>query len=254
MHFFLRMTSQSCTAASEWPKTFVAKLKADIQPKFKCSERVVRYGLVQFHLSRPIKNDLANAKVYLQVNKPAQESWTIPLATFCWTTYAVLVLNNYKAFKFYGKNCLEVGEPTLAALLIKLHAMTQECSPEHWFLFCKRSKAGAHEKATWTACRSALSAIPNVADGDNCRCQQHCLSLFPPQLNPSTLAGATIAGCQWCDDDRLCSPAPSYRGYFTRNMKPPWLIMSALQNDEGGQNKDLISTIFCAVLVLHYRQ
>ena len=52
-------------------QTFAATLKADIPPKIKSFEdyeRVMRYVLVQFHLSHPIRNDLADAKVYLQAD------------------------------------------------------------------------------------------------------------------------------------------------------------------------------------------
>jgi hypothetical protein len=44
--------------------TFAATLKPDVPPKIKSFEhykRVVRYVLVQFHLSRPIRNDLPDA-------------------------------------------------------------------------------------------------------------------------------------------------------------------------------------------------
>jgi hypothetical protein len=49
----------NCTTKEELP-TFAATLKPDVPPKinsFEHYERVVRYVLVQFHLSHPIRND-----------------------------------------------------------------------------------------------------------------------------------------------------------------------------------------------------
>jgi hypothetical protein len=63
----------------EEPQTFAATLKADIPPKIKSFEDcecVMRYVLVQFHLSHPIRNDLADAKVYMQADKLAQNQAT----------------------------------------------------------------------------------------------------------------------------------------------------------------------------------
>ena len=133
-------------------QTFAATLKADIPPKIKSFEdyeRVMRYVLVQFHLSHPIRNDLADAKVYLQADKPQQEPTTNYILLNKSRKSAVLVLNNYKTYKFYGKKTIDV-EPALAALLIKYHGVIQEYSPERWLLVRKRSKAaeGAYEKAT----------------------------------------------------------------------------------------------------------
>ena len=131
-------------------QTFAATLKADIPPKIKSFEdyeRVMRYVLVQFHLSHPIRNDLADAKVYLQADKPQQEPTTNYILLNKSRKSAVLVLNNYKTFKFYGKKTIDV-EPALAALLIKYYAVIKTYSPERWLLVRKRSKAGAYEKAT----------------------------------------------------------------------------------------------------------
>ena len=67
---------------------FAATLKAHIPPKIKSFEdyeRVMRYVLVQFHMSHPIKNDLADAQVYLQAGKPQQDKQP---TTFCSTSHA----------------------------------------------------------------------------------------------------------------------------------------------------------------------
>jgi hypothetical protein len=61
----------------------------------------MRYVLVQFHLSHPIRNDLADAKVHLQADKPAQEPTTNYILLNKSRKSAVLVLNNYKTYKFY---------------------------------------------------------------------------------------------------------------------------------------------------------
>ena len=105
----------------------------------------MRYVLVQFHLSHPIRNDLADAKVYLQADKPQQEPSTNYILLNKSRKSAVLVLNNYKTFKFYGKKTIDV-EPALAALLIKYYGVIKEY--DRWLLVRKRSKAGAYEKAT----------------------------------------------------------------------------------------------------------
>jgi hypothetical protein len=152
---FLSKNEKSERQRSNWMtkeelQTFAATLKADIPPKIKSFEdyeRVMRYVLVQFHLSHPIRNDLADAKVYLQADKPAQEPTTNYILLNKSRKSAVLVLNNYKTFKFYGKKTIDV-EPALAALLIKYYAVIKEYSPERWLLVRKRSKAGAYEKAT----------------------------------------------------------------------------------------------------------
>jgi hypothetical protein len=137
-------------------QTIAATLKAGIPPKIKSFEdyervMAMRYVLVQFHLSRPIRNDLADAKVYLQADKPAQEPTTNYILLNKSRKSAVLVLNNYKTFKFYGKKTIDV-EPALAALLIKYCGVIKAYSPERWLLVRKRSKAaaaeGAYEKAT----------------------------------------------------------------------------------------------------------
>jgi hypothetical protein len=90
---------------------------------------------------------LADAKVYLLADKPAQEPTTNYILQNKSRKSALLVLNNYKAFKFYGKKTIDV-EPALAALLIKYYAVIKEYSPERWLLVRKRNKAGACEKAT----------------------------------------------------------------------------------------------------------
>jgi hypothetical protein len=152
---FLSKNEKSERQRSNWMtkeelQTFAATLKADIPPKIKSFEdyeRVMRYVLVQFHLSHPIRNDLADAKVYLQADKPAQEPTTNYILLNKSRKSAVLVLNNYKTFKFYGKKTIDV-EPALAALLIKYYGVIKEYSPDRWLLVRKRSKAGAYEKAT----------------------------------------------------------------------------------------------------------
>ena len=70
---------------------------------------------------------------------------------------AVLLLNNYKTFKFYGKKTIDV-ECTLAAPLIKHYAVIKEYSPERWLLVRKRNKAadGAYEKAARNDCTKVL--------------------------------------------------------------------------------------------------
>ena len=119
----------------------------------------MRYVLVQFHLSHPIRNDLADAKVYLQADKPAQDQATNYILLNKSRKSAVLVLNNYKTFKFYGKKTIDV-EPALAALLIKYCGVIKAYSPERWLLVRKRSKAaaaeGAYEKATRNDCTKLL--------------------------------------------------------------------------------------------------
>ena len=101
--------------------TFAATLKPDVPPKinsFEHYERVVRYVLVQFHLSHPIRNDLPDAKVHLQADKSQQHQATNYMLLNKSRKSAVLLLNNYKTFKFYGKKTIDV-EHTLAAPLIK---------------------------------------------------------------------------------------------------------------------------------------
>jgi hypothetical protein len=112
-------------------QTFAATLKANIPRKIKSFEdyeRVMRYVLVQFHLSRPIRNDWADAKVYLQADKPTQDQASNYILLNKSRKSAVLVLNNYKTFKFYGKKTIDV-EPALAALLIRYYAAIKAYSP-----------------------------------------------------------------------------------------------------------------------------
>ena len=87
--------------------------------------------------------------MYLQADKPAQDQATNYILLNKSRKSAVLVLNNYKTFKFYGKKTIDV-EPALAALLIKYNGVIKAYSPQHWLLVRKRSKAAedTYEKAT----------------------------------------------------------------------------------------------------------
>ena len=149
----------NCTTKEELP-TFAATLKPDVPPKinsFEHYERVVRYVLVQFQLSRPIRNDLPDAKVHLQAGKSQQHQATNYMLLNKSRKSAVLLLNNYKTFKFYGKKTIDV-QRTLAAPLIKHYAVIKEYSPERWLLVRKRDKAadGAYEKAARNDCTKVL--------------------------------------------------------------------------------------------------
>jgi hypothetical protein len=203
-------------------QTFAATLKADIPPKIKSFEdyeRVMRYVLAQFHLSHPIRNDLADAKVYLQADKPAQDQATNYILLNKSRKSAVLVLNNFKTFKFYSKKTIDV-ESVLAALLIKYHAVLKEYSPERWLLVRKRSKAaaaeaqGAYEKSH----AKRLHEIPaaNVpAHGkarelhhDSAQHCQRCLQHQPAQAagGDGALLGGHSHGAQKCARGMSCRP------------------------------------------------
>ena len=119
--------------------SFLAVLKDNIPQKIKSFEdyeRMLRYLIVLFHIDYPLRNDLANAKIYLASDRPEINDEINYILLNKRKKTAQLVLNQYKTAKVYGSKTIDLNS-TISTALIKYFPTILSFSSDHWFMVKK---------------------------------------------------------------------------------------------------------------------
>jgi len=115
-------------------KSVINKLKADVPTEvdtYAKYRKLIRYLVILIHSYLPLRNDLVNAKLYKDSDKPATLDKKINYIIIGSNPH--IVLNNYKTEKTYGEKVLPLNAEC-ASELLKYYDELTSFSEAHWFL------------------------------------------------------------------------------------------------------------------------
>ena len=115
-------------------KAVIEKLKADVPTEvdtYAKYRKLIRYLVILIHSHLALRNDLVNAKLYKDSDKPATLDKKVNYIII--GNNPRIILNNYKTEKTYGEKVLPLHAECVAALS-KYYDELTSFSEAHWFL------------------------------------------------------------------------------------------------------------------------